>query len=172
MPTKKECAAIFKSVIERYNKKQRQSTPFRDILNNETEFEREINSILEECGKKGKFMQGSDIEGIVNDAMFNYYLHYWKPSSDEAQNDPSNGAQRYIPSKFYSEIREAIDSVCTYGETDSTKIAICLLGLASNKFKSASSDNNLIEITDVNPKEVLISEFKGIKTLTMSFYTN
>lgn len=156
MPTKAECVAIFKSVMRRYNSND--SKPFSQILSDEGELNRRLNSLLEECGRKGKFMQGSDIDGIVNDAMFSYFRENWL---NEAASVDDVCTYKYSTDIFFTELKNAIDNVCTYGESDSTKMAICLLGLAYNKFRSASSDNNLITISEVDYKNIIVSEFSG-----------
>lgn len=150
MPSRDDCIEIFINMFRRFNGP---SKPFDKILSADQKMRRELENILTHCGKKGKFMTGADIEGIVKDAMFAYYQKYWRGKVENPE--------EYDPEKFYNELLQAVNSVQTYGETDMHRVVECLFNLAKNRFLPASASDNLISLNDVDLKNLEISDFKG-----------
>jgi SpoVK/Ycf46/Vps4 family AAA+-type ATPase len=71
MPEKEECVEIFRAKIKERNKiKGNQGELFdKKILSDKF-----INKILDYCAEQKKFLTGSDIEGLIEDAMLHVFL--------------------------------------------------------------------------------------------------
>lgn len=142
MPTKKECVEIFKGCIK--GRDSRYEHLFEESIYSD-EF---LNDIIDYCGKKGKFLTGADIEGIVADAKT---LTYYDCS------DTNCGPVKYKKQSFKKYLEKAIDLSRPYGETNREDIAKCLLALAKYRF-APSSSNSLLDLSHVDWRNCSIND--------------
>ena len=149
MPTSKECANIFQSIIEkqidklkRRESRNLQAKPLFNIKKINGDLFKELIESRELClagfpkdlsernvNRLNKFFTGADIDQLIKIAKNRYLLKYKAYEGDAV----------FDSTKFIECLRSAIKEIKTYGETNLDDIAKCYAQLAVNNFNNASS---------------------------------
>lgn len=152
LPSSTECGAIFEKTIKGLNKKYKRklskqyaelrltlfdedyinSRLFEKLLNDKTicqpdEVSDDTNIPL---SRRNKFFIGSDIAQLVNNAMCIYF---------NAQHHKAQDKVAISSDAFIECLKEAMQQLHSYGETNLEQIALCYSQLATNNFAPASA---------------------------------
>lgn len=153
LPTSRECAEIFKNQVSSQNKAYNdfcknsgnQVRPlfdsdimkgsfFLDILNSEEVLRKKMGVDDTRVSKENKFMTGSDIEAIIQQAK----LIVYNEGGTSKDNSPV-----YNTINFRKAICKAIVETRTYGQTNTKQIVECFAQLSEYNFISVS-DNEIV----------------------------
>lgn len=140
MPLQEECIEIFQALMNRMNKSN-------DDCGNKL-FDQEIlkgnflSEIVEYAGNKNKFFNGSDIQGIINDAVQNIYLERKRDTSNINHIHRNN----FLIDKdeMKQMLEHVIDRTKTFGETSKKDIALYWLKTRENQFRNASGTDRVL----------------------------
>lgn len=148
LPSLKECVEIFKNQLKSQNKGYRKyceknGLPVRDlfageifedafikrILNGPDVLKHKMNADDTMVSRENKFMTGSDIEAMLQQAKLILY---------NEGNVAGNGLAVYQADNFSRALCQAIERIRTYGQTNVKQIVTCFVKMSEHNFKSVS----------------------------------
>lgn len=182
MPCANDCADIFASIIDRHNKKYNEEAPnpllplfntkninknfFLKLLSSSDVIKSPVTSTKPDDTKPdnsiprdNKFFIGADVEQLIIAAKTLYLVKYMDTPN-------SNAPDAVFESEKFKEcIKEALQKLKTYGETNLEKIAMAYSEIARNNFTPAS-EYEIMPIRGYNEATFRLAARKDHKTQT------